>query len=128
MTKKIQCPFCYKWRRIARGKTCSNPDCMAHKYSAAIPEEAFTHKLFPIVIAGASSSGKTHFLTALLHRLRESFWKEYWQLNPIDYNFGPAGGKPSETNPYCRNDLTLFTDRQTLSSTQAIGPHPPLLL
>lgn len=128
--RKITCPFCYREVSAETGKPCPLDNCLSNRRSIPLPGEAFTHELFPIVVVGAPSSGKTHFLTVLQHILRrDSFWPEFWQWKAVDYLMDQsAEPETEEGNPFRYREKVLFEDRQTLPSTQKDVDHPPLLL
>ena len=110
-----------------------------------MPPEVFTHELFSVIIVGASSSGKSHFLAALKHQLVNGVngeaeeahgWKGwgdgsengYWKWAFIEY-FNPANADDTSVdNPYIKYETTLYQDGFTLGSTQKDDEHPPLLM
>lgn len=130
MAKKIICPFCYREAFTEPGKTCPHDNCLSNRRGIPLPGEVFTHELFPIVVVGAPSSGKTHFLTVLQHLLRrDSFWPEFWQWKAVDYLMDQSAELETEDgNPFRYWEKILYENRQTLPSTQKEGDHPPLLL
>ena len=134
MTKNAVCPFCYTEQMLEEGKKCPNDNCYSHLHDIPIPLEVFTHKLFPIAIVGASSSGKSHFLAALKHCLvNEGFWGEgnengYWKWSFVEY-FNPANKDNTDLdNPYITYEENLYINHRTLDSTRRDDEHPPMLL
>ena len=77
MSKKVVCPFCF--HRVTPDpdfKGCPEKSCKFHERRIPFPQEILEGcEVFPIAIAGASSSGKTYFLTALLNEFQNNpFW------------------------------------------------------
>lgn len=99
-----------------------------------MPPEVFTHELFPIIIVGASSSGKSHLLATLKHRLvNEGFWGDgtdngYWKWAFVEYSNPANADDASVDNPYIVYETNLYQRHQTLDSTKRDDEHPPLLL
>ena len=147
--KRIVCPFCCQPVLAEIGKPCPNGDvvkdevgterklCISNARGIPLPDEVFTHRLFPIIIDGAPSSGKTHYLTVLQRTLRNNphLWKcddgcERWEILPIDYKFNQAASieSPDGGNPFRLNEKRLYEDHWTLESTKKDDEHPPLLI
>lgn len=134
--KRLICPFCYTKQSLQRGKPCPNAECYSNRRGIPIPPEVFTHELFPIIIVGASSSGKSHFLAALKHLLVNegaNGWGDgdengYWKWAFVEY-FNPANADDASVdNPYIVYETNLYQRHQTLDSTKRDDEHPPLLL
>ncbi|MBQ7176285.1 MAG: hypothetical protein IJS08_02630 [Victivallales bacterium] len=135
MEKKLVCPFCYTKQLLREKSPCPNEHCYSFIKKIGMPKEVFTHKLFPIAIVGASSSGKSHFLAALRHCLTKgdgARWGEgikngYWEWAFVEYS-NSANDDASVDNPYIGYEKRLFIDHRTLASTRRDDEHPPLLL
>ena len=88
---KITCPFCLHKvspepiTSSSGGMLCPRDECESHKRQIPLPKEAFDHDVFPIAIVGASSSGKTYFLTALMNELiSKPMWDgDYWRIEMV---------------------------------------------
>ena len=130
MAKKIICPFCYREAFTEPGKTCPHDNCLSNRRGIPLQGEVFTHELFPIVVVGAPSSGKTHFLTVLRHLLSSNnFWPDFWQWKAVDYRMDQSVELETEDgNPFRYWEKILYNDHQMLPSTQKDVDHPPLLL
>lgn len=128
------CPFCYTKQRLRKGMPCPNARCYSNRRGIPLPPEVFTNELFPVVIVGASSSGKSHFLAALKHRLvNEGFWGDgegfgYWKWSFVEYCNPANSDDASVDNPYIVYETSLYGRKQTLASTKRDDEHPPLLL
>ena len=128
------CPFCYTKQTLKKGRPCPNAACYSNRRGIPLPPEVFSHELFPIIIVGASSSGKSHFLATLKHRLvNEGFWGDgksdgYWKWAFIEYCNPLNDDDASVDNPYIVYETNLYERRQTLESTKRDDEHPPLLL
>lgn len=133
--KSVVCPFCYTQIKAKVGHPCPNESCYSHRRGIPLPDEVFTHELFPIAIVGAASSGKSHYLAALKHSLvNEAFWGRgdkrggYWNWSFVTYYNPDNSDNQSADNPYIRYEDNLYGSNITLDSTKRDDEHPPLLL
>lgn len=127
--KTIICPFCYREQKVVKNSICTNQECYSYKKGIILPDEVFTHELFPIVIVGATGSGKSHFLATLKHRLvNETLWEDYWRWSFVSYYNPNNRDKQQLDNPFINYEIQLYENNKTLYTTQAAGDHPPLLL
>ena len=131
---KITCPFCL--HRISPepitsssgGMLCPRDECESHKRQIPLPKEAFDHDVFPIAIVGASSSGKTYFLTALMNEfISKPMWDgDYWRIEMVHY--AKDMEHESVDNRFVKHWRDLFRNKTPLSNTQTGEYLSPLIL
>lgn len=121
---KVVCPFCLHnvhpeplFGEVG-ARICPRPGCEAHKRGIPLPPEVYDHKVFPIAMMGASSSGKTYFLTALLNEFTEDpAWDgDYWRVEVVHYARDTA--RESADNRFMGHWRRLFRQRARLDSTR----------
>lgn len=107
---------------------CPRPECESNKRKIPLPKEVFDHEVFPVAIVGASSSGKTYYLTALMNEFVENpIWDgDYWRLEMVHY----ANDMEHESidNRFVEHWRALFRNRTPLRNTQTNEYLSPLLL
>lgn len=117
------CPFCFH-RVIPDPGTngCPVEGCQFHERHIPFPDEILEgSEVFPIAIVGASSAGKTYYLTALLNEFQNnSFWDGdggFWSMDFVHY----ASNKRQEgaDNEFIRHWDTLFRKHRQLDPTNA---------
>lgn len=131
---KITCPFCL--HRISPepitsssgGMLCPRDECESHKRQIPLPKEAFDYDVFPIAIVGASSSGKTYFLTALMNEfISKPMWDgDYWRIEMVHY--AKDMEHESADNRFVKHWRDLFRNKTPLSNTQTGEYLSPLIL
>lgn len=121
MSKKVVCPFCFHRVTPDPGfKGCPEKSCKFHERGIPFPQEILDGcEVFPIAIAGASSSGKTYFLTALLNEFQNNpFWDGdggFWSLDFVHYASDTR--KEGVDNAFVRHWNTLFRKLGQLDNT-----------
>ena len=131
---KITCPFCL--HRISPepitsssgGMLCPRDECESHKRQIPLPKEAFDHDVFPIAIVGASSSGKTYFLTALMNEfISKPMWDgDYWRIEMVHY--AKDMNNEGDDNRFVRHWKNLFRFKNMLRPTEPGEYLSPLIL
>ena len=131
---KITCPFCLHKvspepiTSSSGGMLCPRDECESHKRQIPLPKEALDHDVFPIAIVGASSSGKTYFLTALMNEfISKPMWDgDYWRIEMVHY--AKDMEHESVDNRFVKHWRDLFRNKTPLSNTQTGEYLSPLIL